>query len=179
MTGLLAWWQPDGRPPDLLTTARQVDRLVGLLACQPGGAAARLAPHSAMPAAAGDQLPYRELVVAVGEVDVLGSIGYLTTDGAWYVQGKRRDDGGPIMYPFGQRRLEFPADALIPLQLVGIPIKDFLATSGRRRPPDLTWRPWPAQPPQPAPIGENHRWSPHCPRLLSPTGPPSPRPATL
>src|SRR5205814_232313 len=93
-------------------------------------------------------------------VDMVGSIGYLTPDGAWYVSGRSRDDGGPITYPFGQGRLEFPVDALVPLQLIGIAVKDFLATSGRRRPPDLAWRRWPAQPAQPPLIGEDHRWFP-------------------
>ena len=32
-----------------------------------------------------DRVPYRELVVAVAEADVVGSVCYLTPDGAWYV----------------------------------------------------------------------------------------------
>src|SRR2546421_9835124 len=121
MTGLLAWWRPDGRQPDVLTTARDVDRLVGLLACQPGGAAARVTPHPRVRVSAGDRLSYQELVVGIAELDVVGRIGYLTKEAAWYVQGKPGDGGLPITYPFAAERLAFPNDALVPLQLIGIP----------------------------------------------------------
>src|SRR5204863_9875016 len=129
--------RPDGRQPDVLTTARDVDRLIGLLACQPGGAGARVAPH---PTIGADRVVNRELVVGVAELDVVGSIGYVTPEGAWYVQGKPGDDGLPIIYPYGAERLEFPDDALVPLELVGMPIKDFLVNGGSRRPPNLAWR---------------------------------------
>ena len=146
MTALDAWWRPDGRMPDLLTTPRDVDRLLCLLSCQIGDVAARLAPHPTLPTAIGSGRRGPELVIGMAGDDLVGSVAFAAADGAWYVHGTSRAADAPVTYSLRRGGVGFPADALVPLNLIGGAVKGFLATGGTGRPPGLPWRPWPDGP---------------------------------
>jgi hypothetical protein len=143
MTALQAWWRlDDPRGPDLVTSERDVDRLVGLLACQPCGVAARLVPHPSV-SAGRDGTAHRELVIGVAGEDLMGSVRYVGPTGVWYAQGTPGPGGAPVAYGVPGGVLEFPTDALVALELIGVTVKDFLLNSGCRRPRRLPGAPGP------------------------------------
>ncbi|MFC7620475.1 Imm1 family immunity protein [Microlunatus sp. GCM10028923] len=62
-------------------------------------------------------------------------------DGTWYAAGTLADDP-PLEYFHLGKDEEWPADSLVPIDLVRAAVKDFMINRGDR-PTGVEWRPWP------------------------------------
>ncbi|MBT8226775.1 MAG: hypothetical protein HKP61_17115 [Dactylosporangium sp.] len=137
-TSVEAYFDQDhGEHPIVVRRDEDMDALIDALLAQPfSNSMATLYVAERPLNAAG--VPDHEFAIGVDAEDGVGSLWYMGAGGGWYSQGARsqRDE---VYYCYMGNDRDFPADSVIPLELVRQAAKEFLANAGAR-PVAVAWQ---------------------------------------